>query len=155
MPPTQIRPATARQQSAELRPQKALEKGLSQVEGQPGLQDDQATTGNSGTEVSRASQELAWGPGSSYCANGPDHQDRKDFFHRLAETVRSKRWASRSGDVCSAFGTPSCKNWRYPQRNLDLPEQTVSVLPPVRAIRQEAAILAVACVPLGVGGGAA
>jgi hypothetical protein len=98
------------------------------------VQGDQETTYQHRTQTGRPSQESAWAPGTSYCADGQDDQHGEYIVQSMAETVWQKRWTSRTRAVCSAFETPSCKNWRHPARSFHVPHQTVSILPSMQAV---------------------
>jgi hypothetical protein len=55
---------------------------------------------------------------------------------------------SRPRDVCSAFGTHSCENWRHPERSFDVQDQTVPVLSWLWSLCQESALPALASLPV-------
>jgi len=85
-------------------------------------------------------QKFAWAPGSSHSFGGHHDQYRENIVQRMAEAVWSKHGTSRSRSVCSAFGPHSCKNWRHSARSFSLQDQTLSILPSVWAVSQEATI---------------
>src|SRR5919109_539056 len=119
------------------------------------LSTDQTPTRQSRAQTGRTPQEPAREISSCYRAGWHHDSAGEDFFQRLAEAVWQEHRTSRTRDVCRASETPSCKDWRHPERNLCLQDQTESVLSWVRSLCQKAPLSALAYLPVWDRAGAA
>ena len=72
----------------------------------------------------------------------------RDRPFSVAEAVWQECRTSRSRDVCSTAEAHRCKDGRHPERSSHLSDQTIAVLSWLWHLLQEAALAALASVPV-------